>query len=361
LVYAGNEAPVVSILLEGNKSFYFPDQPVAYAVSVNDKDDPSVAGDAANIFVSADYVEGMDKAGASMGHQVKVEAMAGKSLVQSLDCKACHKEVEKSIGPSYAAVSQRYQKNAGATGHLVNKIIKGGAGVWGETAMPAHPDLKEEDARQIVSWVLSLADAGQKQKSLPTKGTIQPTLDKKPTENGVLVLSASYTDKGGAGIKPLMGNAVVTLRSSNLSLAAARNLKGYSTMSYGGRLLMMVPKDEASFSLDSLDLTGISGLDLVMGGDKSPRYGYQFELHLDGPNGQKVGEGSLPAGSKFVMMPNGFGSTIIKVNMNPVTDGKLHNLYLVSKALNAEEQGTLILTMIQLKAGKGQADLVRGK
>ena len=176
-VYAGNEAPVVKIAIKGNKSFYFPDKPVAYAVSISDKEDPSAAKDVKNAFVSADYVEGLDKAGASMGHQVVSEAMIGKSLVQSLDCKACHKQAEKSVGPSFAAVAKRYQKSATAESHLINKIIKGGAGVWGEVAMPAHPNLKQSDAKQIVNWIRSLSDVAQKQKSLPASGSSKANIE----------------------------------------------------------------------------------------------------------------------------------------------------------------------------------------
>src|SRR5688572_8992152 len=140
-----------------------------------------------------------------MGHQVMTESMAGKSLVQSLDCKSCHKEAEASIGPAYNAVAKKYQKDRQAMPHLVSKVIKGGGGVWGETAMPAHPDVTESDARQMVTWILSLGNEAMKQKTLPAKGRIQPTLGKKPADNGALIISASYTDKGGNSIKPLTG------------------------------------------------------------------------------------------------------------------------------------------------------------
>lgn len=350
-VYAGNEAPTVAINIQGNKTFYFPGKPVAYSVSVADKDDPSAANDLTNAFVSADYVQGLDKAGASMGHQVMTEAMAGRSLMLSLDCKSCHKEAEKSVGPAYTAVAQRYQKNPDAVSHLVNKIIKGGAGVWGETAMPAHPNLPEGDARQIVAWVLSLANTDQKQKSLPVAGTVSPTLDKKPTDNGVLVLSASYTDKGGNNAKPLIGTSSVALRSPKLPVSAAHNLNGFTAQSFNGMSFLMVPKDKASFSLDSIDLTGVNGITLTLGGDKPPKFGYAFEVYLDGLNGKKLGEGSLPAGAKFVMGSGGFGGTVANITMTPVTDGKMHNLYFVSRALNASEGGTLVILSAEFKSG----------
>ena len=348
-VYAGNEAPVVKIAIQGNQSFYIPGKPVSYSVSVSDADDPSVANDVSNMFISADYAEGLDKAGASMGHQIMTEAMTGRILTQTLDCKSCHKELEKSIGPAYEAVAKKYQKDPNAVSYLVDKIIKGGSGVWGETAMAAHPNLSPADAGQMVSYILSLSEGVKKQKSLSANGTLNPTLNKKPTDNGVLVISASYTDKGGAGIKPLMSNTTAVLRSSNINVTAANNLVGYSIMSFGGSTLMLVPKDKASFSLDGIDLTGISALELPIAGNASPKYGYAFELHLSSPDGQKIGETSVPADFQFVKGPQGFGTATITLKISPVTDGKLHNVYLVSRPLNTDEASTVIIRSVNFK------------
>jgi glucose/arabinose dehydrogenase/cytochrome c551/c552 len=345
-VYAGNEAPDVSINVQGNQSFYFPGKPVAYAVSVADKDDPSAAADQGGVFVSADYVQGFDKAGSSMGHQVMTAAMAGRSLVQSLDCKGCHKEAEKSIGPAYTAVAERYQKNPQAMTHLVSKIIKGGAGVWGETAMPGHPNLPDGDAKQIVTWILSLGDKGAQQKSLPLNGTVQPTLDKKPADNGVLVLSASYTDKGGNGIKPLTGSSSVSLANSKLTAGALQPISGFTSIDYNGMKLLMIPKGDGSFRVDSIDLTDIASLELIIGGDRAPKYGYSFSVHLDGPSGRKLGEGVLPGGSKPI--GKGFAS-VARLPIDAVTDRRFHNLYIVSRVMSPNEEGNHALQAIQFK------------
>ncbi len=42
-IVAGNEPPQVSVNLAGNKTFFFADKPIAYAVNVNDKEDGSLA------------------------------------------------------------------------------------------------------------------------------------------------------------------------------------------------------------------------------------------------------------------------------------------------------------------------------
>ncbi len=348
-VYAGNEAPVVDITIEGNQTFYFPNKPVSYSVKVEDKDDPSAASDLSSLFVSADYVEGSDKAAASQGHQVMTEAMTGKSLVQSLDCKACHKENEKSIGPSYTEVAKKYQDTPDAVPYLVGKIIKGGSGVWGETAMPAHPDLKEGDARQIITYIQSLTGGGQTSNSLPASGTVKPTLDKKPTDNGVLILSASYTDKGSSGVKPLTGNTAVVLQNSKMNFAGARNLQEFSSFNMNGNRLMIVPKSQGSFSLDSLDLTGVKAAELLVGWQKPPQYGYTFSLHLDSPDGKKIGEAVLE-GENAPQETEGLGGKMLRLEMEPVTDGKRHDLYIVSTVNNEQESGTAALQFIEFKA-----------
>ncbi len=80
----------------------------------------------------------------------------GSSLITQSDCLGCHKVKEQSIGPSYAAVAEKYPATAESTTYLVSKIIQGGKGVWGEVPMAAHPALSEADATEMVKYILSL-------------------------------------------------------------------------------------------------------------------------------------------------------------------------------------------------------------
>ena len=57
--------------------------------------------------------------------------MEWKNLVATLDCRACHKENEKSVGPSFAMISDKYKNYLKNKTYLSNKIIKGWGGVWG--------------------------------------------------------------------------------------------------------------------------------------------------------------------------------------------------------------------------------------
>lgn len=108
-----------------------------------------------------DSFENLDKAGAELGHKEGSEeqesvASKAKSLIVASDCKSCHNEDKLSVGPTYKDISKRYHEKADAINTLSDKIIKGGSGVWGDVAMPAHPAMKESDAKDIVKWILSL-------------------------------------------------------------------------------------------------------------------------------------------------------------------------------------------------------------
>jgi cytochrome c551/c552 len=341
-VYAGNIAPEVQISVKGNQTFYFPGIPVQYEVKVSDPDDADAGNDLSTLFVSADYISGLDQAEASKGHLIMTEAMIGKSLISSLTCKTCHKEDEASIGPAYVEVARKYRRNPDAASYLINKIQKGGGGVWGETAMPANPDLKNDDASKVVSYILSLGRRTEEKPSLAAAGSVDPTVGKALSENGVFVLSASFTDKGGENIKPLTGNSSVTLRNSTLSTSEARNLEGYSTMSFGGRTFLLIPSEEASFSIPNVDLTDIGTIVLSGGGQSLSINGYNVEFRLGSPNGTKIGEGTFKVGGQG---PGGMMFGVSPISIQQVTDSKLIDLYVVTKPIAGEEETAALLSI----------------
>ena len=341
-VYAGNETPVVSINLPGNKTFYFPGKPVSYSVSIEDKDD-AAPKDISNLVVSADYVEGTDKAGSSQGHKILTGAMIGKNIMLSLDCKTCHKVDEKSIGPSFTDVAKRYEKDANASNYLTEKIIKGGSGVWGEVAMAAHPNLKEDDARMMVAWIQSLSGKSDK-KSLPQSGSIQPTLGKQAKDNGVLVVSASYTDKGGNNIKPMTGSNSVALRNNKVFFHGVSKMEGFTGVDFNGIRFLITPKPTGWFSIDDIDLTGINSANIMVNWQQAAQYGFQFELRLDAPDGKKIGEATLPG---KLPTKGQFSGHILQTKLEPVTDGRLHSIYIVSKVSDPKEPAQVVLQFVQ--------------
>lgn len=83
-------------------------------------------------------------------------AAIGKILVDESDCKTCHHPTNKIIGPAHTDVAKKYEFNDENIKLLAKRIIEGGAGVWGEVPMNAHPDLSQEDAEKMAIYVLSL-------------------------------------------------------------------------------------------------------------------------------------------------------------------------------------------------------------
>lgn len=344
-VYSGNVAPVVSIAVVGNQSFYFPGKKVAYTVAVSDEDHPEAAADKGGLYIAADYLQGIDQAEADMGHKVMSEAMTGKALVQSLTCKTCHKENEKSIGPSYTEVAKKYRERN--RDYLVNKIKNGGGGVWGEVAMPAFPDLKTSELNALVSYILSLRD--ESKPSLAASGSLDPTLGKPASPTGSLVISASYTDKGGENIKPLTGSSSLVLSPNSVDLVQAGNFATYTKMVYEGRTLLMVPNTKGSFSLPALDMTGIGTVTLTTATQEPLKFPVDFEIRLDSPTGEIIGRGTHAAGTgmKVPNMPIFMHQATL--TLSSTGNGKKRSVYIVSDAKGVE-LGTLIVNGIIFNA-----------
>lgn len=336
-VYVGNVAPEVSIQIDGNQSFFFPGKKVAYQVIVSDADHPEAATDTENLYIAADYIEGLDQAEADMGHKIMSEAMTGKALTQSLTCKTCHKEDEASIGPSFTQVAQKYRAND--ADYLKNKIKNGGGGVWGETVMPANPDLKEADLNALVAYVLSLK--GDQKPSLPVKGSLDPTMGKTPSPTGALIINASYTDAGGENIKPLSGSSALILRGNSLGMSVAENLEGFTAMAFDGMDLLMVPSTPGHFSFPAVDMTGIGSVTLMVASTDPLSVPVEFEIRVGSPTGKVLGTGTFVQQNKEKAPGAPIINDFATIPITAESDGKKQPLYILSKP--GGELGTFIL------------------
>ncbi|QJE00800.1 c-type cytochrome [Massilia forsythiae] len=91
----------------------------------------------------------------AMAAMASGSAFAQADLAKAKNCMACHAVANKLVGPAYKDVAAKYAGQKGAEDKLVQKVMKGGAGVWGPVPMPANPQVNEEEARSLVKWVLS--------------------------------------------------------------------------------------------------------------------------------------------------------------------------------------------------------------
>ena len=85
------------------------------------------------------------------------QASANQALAQKSGCLACHGVDKKVLGPAFKDVGAKYKGDKSAEAKLVAKVKAGGSGVWGPMPMPANsPQVKDEDIKSIVQWILSL-------------------------------------------------------------------------------------------------------------------------------------------------------------------------------------------------------------
>lgn len=81
----------------------------------------------------------------------------GLELTAQYQCPTCHKIDEKLTGPAYRDVAKKYAGADDATiSKLAQKVIDGGAGVWGDVPMTPHPNVSQDDAKAMVKYILLL-------------------------------------------------------------------------------------------------------------------------------------------------------------------------------------------------------------
>lgn len=80
-----------------------------------------------------------------------------EALAQKSGCLACHSVSQKVLGPAYKDIAAKYKGDKSAEAKLIDKVKKGGSGVWGPIPMPASsPQVKDEDIKTIVQWILKM-------------------------------------------------------------------------------------------------------------------------------------------------------------------------------------------------------------
>lgn len=82
-------------------------------------------------------------------------AMANADLAKGKNCMACHAMSSKLVGPAFKDIAAKYAGQKDAEDKMVQKVLKGGSGVWGAVPMPANPQVSEAEARTLVKWVLA--------------------------------------------------------------------------------------------------------------------------------------------------------------------------------------------------------------
>jgi len=352
-ISVGNEPPLVRWDLGAkNRSFYNVGDVLNYKVVVEDREDGSLAnGGIQPDFVAAtiDYLEtGFDITSIAQGHQSakqQTEYAKGKTLIDRSDCKTCHAVDRQINGPAYQAIAERYRKNEFAVRTLSAKIIKGGAGNWGQTVMSAHPQISEEDAGEMVRWILSLGAPAKPKLNFPVEGDYAldvelPKDKKKKIQPGTFILKATYKDRGSSSQSPLEEGETLALRpafqQAEQADSTSKGITHYRPYD-GDTVVLKDLKHNSFFVFKHTDLTGIHSVSFGVGlGDRRYQFaGGRIELRLDSPKGSLLGQVKVPVGKGTGEMD--FTELTLPLATRP-DDGKFHDVYFVLKNENNPSQ-----------------------
>ncbi len=312
-ITAGNEPPKVDLTVSGNKTFFFPNKPFAYAVAVSDKEDGKV--DPKQVAVSIDYAsEGFDMAEVQQ-QQRSVDASTrfavAQALIKKSDCKNCHNVDSKSVGPMFTQIADKYKSQmAWALDSLPKKVRGGGVGVWGTVSMAAHPALSLNDARTIVNYILNVNDKNIS--TLPLSGNYTQAIPAGDNGKGTVIVRAAYTDKGAAPVPALTTESVVTLRSPQLAPGDADVIsnadKKMQAMFVTG--IAVLPKANGYIGYKNIDFTGVKQLEI--NASANPGQGFSggiIEIHLDSPTGDLLGQTEIKPVNPFAALMNAANAT----------------------------------------------------
>ncbi len=346
-ILVGNSEPVVDISWTGNSEFFLNGSQGEYSVSVSDKEDGTLGNGIApeRVRVTADFLEqGYDMTKIAAGHQ-RAE-LPGKIMIAESDCKACHQMDQKSAGPSYKMIATKYEKDPKAVDLLSDKILKGGAGVWGETPMAAHPQLTKEQTMSMVEYILSLAKVEVK-KSLPVKGTVKFDKPQKPgPPKGAYILTASYEDNGANNIPSLSSDKTIVLKAPMIDGSYFDEVNGPSRFAVptGGEALMGI-KNGHSASTRAIDLSGVGKMTFMIVLMENVSKGGTIDVYLDSKDGEKLATVDFAKAPKMKVADGYFLAT------SPVSvkklDGK-HKIHLVFNNADAGDKDLFMFSTIVL-------------
>ncbi|NAS11506.1 ThuA domain-containing protein [Poritiphilus flavus] len=355
-IIVGNELPQLSWeITRGNSDFYWPGKAVdiAYQIHVSDAEDGSLKEgtlNASDVLVSFDYLpEGNDQVAAAKSHADLADnayASIGKGLMDASDCMACHKEKEKSIGPSYQAIADRYALDNSAAALLADKIVNGGGGNWGETPMAAHPGLSQSDVDQMVKYILSLSEQGQSgnPSKYPVKGSYSSEEHRNSDTKGSYILTASYTDKGGGNIEPLTAKQTLLLRYPHMEAESSDEgssmtffVNADETPGIDEDMTIAVGTKGSYLMFREIDLSEVKAIRGRYGLVKGITQGGDVEFRLGGLDGELISSLELKVGLTDFKLEE------IRSPFNKQINGK-QDLYIIFKNEEAKD-GDLITVL----------------
>jgi cytochrome c len=226
---------------------------------------------------------------------------------------------------------------------LTKKILSGGSGVWGETAMAAHPQISTADASEMVKYILNISNEKPKS-SLPIKGSFTTKAPASDKNKGVYIVRAAYEDQGANGLPALKSEQSFVLRNSKIDAHGFDEYVDINKMAFGGNNLAIPSKSGAFMVMKQVDLTGVTEIQV---GATAPKpqlnaAGGAIEARLGSPTGALLGRSAfLEATEKMDFTPK---IVSVPVQLPNNLAGKPQDIYLIFSNPKADA-GSLMVVM----------------
>lgn len=84
-------------------------------------------------------------------------AATPEEALNKAGCMACHAKDKKILGPAFKDIAAKY-KGQDATAALMEKVRKGGSGVYGPIPMPPNPadKINDADLKAAIEFILKV-------------------------------------------------------------------------------------------------------------------------------------------------------------------------------------------------------------
>jgi cytochrome c len=340
-ISAGNEPPVINFDFKGsNKSFFFQDSDIHYAVKVSDQEDGSLENKGINprqVAVNIDYVpEGYDLSGIKKSQKgVDVSIQFANELIDNSDCKSCHNTNTASRGPSFTDIAKKYAGDETARDRLAKKVISGGSGSWGDAMMPPHPAMPENNARAISKYILGLGQQKRAATQWGVTGNYPAKIPAGESEKGSFVFKAGYTDKGTPTAPPQTAVDLLVLRNPVVPVMHADHLHEVEVNRHiFYDLSDITPNVPGAFlEFNKIDFTGIKAI--AFGTVASPKTdagsGWSIEIRIDSTTGRMIGQ--IPVG---LPAKNSAGNNAARLKTSIDTINGVHDVYFIFKITQTE-------------------------
>jgi cytochrome c len=199
-----NSPPVISFSSPVKYSKFQWNTTVPYSITVIDKEDGNSEYNeilSSEVLLVITYLKDSSHTGKYLLEVFKMNIEPFR-LMSTSGCFTCHTAKGKLIGPSFEDIAKRSLNNSIKVESIVEKIMHGSTGTWGDLKMPPHSDLKTAQVMEIVNWILKKNIDPNVNFLVGTDGAFR-TKEKieGDDEKGAYVLTASYLDHGLKGIE----------------------------------------------------------------------------------------------------------------------------------------------------------------